>query len=126
MVIRQGDVFWIDFDEPSGSEPGWRHPHVVIQNNVFNQSRINTVVVCVITSNLKRAESPGNVLLEKGEANLPKQSAVNISQIFTIDKRDLSEKIGELSPRRIRQILDGICLLTEPRDIDDTDDEEIL
>jgi mRNA interferase MazF len=126
MVIRQGDVFWIDFDEPSGSEPGWHHPHAVIQNNVFNKSRINTVVVCVITSNLKRAEAPGNVLLEKGEANLPRQSVVNISQIFTADKRDLAEKAGSLSRQRIRQILEGIRLITEPRDIDDTGYEEIL
>ena len=118
MVIRQGDVFWINLDEPSGSGPGYRHPHVVIQNNIFNQSRINTVVVCVITSNLRRAGSPGNVLLEKGEANLPKQSVVNISQIFTVDKRELAEKIGDLSRLRIRQILDGIRLLTEPRDIE--------
>jgi len=117
MVINQGDVFWVDLGEPSGSEPGYRHPHVVIQNNVFNRSRINTVVVCVITSNLKRALSPGNVLLEKNEANLSKQSVVNISQIFTVDKSDLVEKIGTLSRKRIYQILDGIKLITEPRDI---------
>jgi mRNA interferase MazF len=90
---------------------------VVIQNNLFNRSRINTVVVCVITSNLKRAAAPGNVLLEKGEANLPKPSVVNVSQIFTVDKTDLVEKIGSLSPERMRQILDGLRLLTEPRDI---------
>ncbi len=119
MVINQGDVFWVDLGEPSGSEPGYRHPHVVIQNNVFNRSRINTVVVCVITSNLKRAQAPGNVLLEKGEANLPRQSVVNVSQIFTVDKRDLVEKIGTLSRGRVRQILDGIRLLTEPRDVDE-------
>jgi len=94
MVVRQGDVFWIDLGEPSGSESGYRHPHVVIQNNVFNRSRISTVVVCELTSNIRRADSPGNVLLKKGEANLPKQSVVNISQIFTVDKRDLTEKIG--------------------------------
>jgi len=117
MVINQGDVFWVDLGEPSGSEPGYRHPHVVIQNNLFNRSRINTVVICVITSNLKRAQAPGNVLLEKGEANLPKQSVANVSQIFTVDKRDLVEKIGTLSRQRVRQILDGIRLLTEPRDI---------
>lgn len=122
MVIRQGDVFWVDLGEPSGSEPGYRHPHVVIQNNVFNQSRINTVVACVITSNLIRAEAPGNVLLEKDEANLPKQSVVNVSQIFTIDKRDLAERIGALSRQRIHQILDGIRLLTEPRDIETKDE----
>ena len=102
MVIRQGDVYWIDLGEPAGSEPGYRHPHVVIQNNVFNRSRINTVVVCVITSNLKRAEAPGNVLLEEGEGNLPKPSVVNVSQIFTVDKRELDEKIGMISPERMQ------------------------
>jgi mRNA interferase MazF len=119
MVINQGDVFWVDLSEPSGSEPGYRHPHVVIQNNVFNRSRINTVVVCTLTSNLKRAQAPGNVLLEKREANLPKQRVVNVSQIFTVDKRDLDEKIGTLSRRRVRQILDGVRLVIEPRDVDE-------
>lgn len=117
MVINQGEVFWIDVGEPAGSGPGYRHPHVVIQNNVFNLSRINTVVVCVLTSNLKRAKAPGNILLEKGEANLPKQSVVNISQIFTVDKGDLVEKIGTLSRKRIQEIFDGIQLLIEPHDI---------
>ena len=117
MVIQQGDVFWIDLDEPSGSGPGYRHPHVVVQNNLFNRSRLNTAVVCVLTANLRRAGAPGNVLLNKGEANLPRQSVVNISQLYTVDKRDLVEKIGTLSPARVRQILDGIQLLLEPRDI---------
>jgi len=90
---------------------------MVIQNNLFNRSRINTVVVCVITSNLRRASAPGNVLLEEGEANLPKRSVVNVSQIFTVDKADLVEKIGTLSPERVRQVLDGVRLLTEPRDV---------
>ena len=118
MVINQGDIFWIDLDEPSGSEPGYRHPHVVVQNNVFNRSRINTVVICALTSNLKRAAAPGNVLLEPKEANLPKQSVVNISQIFTVDKSQLGEKIGTLSSRRVREILDGIRLLLEPRELE--------
>ena len=117
-VINQGDVFWVELEEPSGSEPGYRHPHVVIQNNVFNQSRISTVVVCVLTSNLKRADAPGNILLEKGEANLPKQSVVNISQIFTVDKQALDEKIGTLSRKRVWQILDGLDLLLQPRDVE--------
>jgi mRNA interferase MazF len=117
MVINQGDVFWVDLGEPSGSGPGYRHPHVVIQNNLFNRSRINTVIVCVITSNLKRAQAPGNVLLKEGEANLSKQSVVNVSQIFTVDKTDLVEKIGALSHKRVRQIIDGARLLIEPRDI---------
>ena len=103
-------------EEPAGSEPGYRHPHVVIQNNVFNRSRINTVVVCALTSNLRRATAPGNVLLELGEANLPRQSVVNISQIFTVDKSQLGEKIGTLSARRVRDIHQGIRLLTGPRE----------
>jgi len=117
MVINQGDIFWIELGIPSGSSPGYRHPHVVIQNNLFNRSKINTVIVCALTSNLKRAKAPGNVLLSKGEANLKKESVVNISQIITVDKLDLVEKIGTLSPKRVRQILEGIKLLTESRDI---------
>lgn len=117
MVIHQGDIFWVELDEPTGSEPGYSHPHVVIQNNVFNASRINTVIVCALSSNLKRAQSPGNVLLEPGEGGLSKQSVVLASQIFTIDKSHLGEQIGSLSVRRIRQILDGISLIIEPRDI---------
>ena len=119
MVINQGDIFWIDFDDPSGSESGYRHPHVVIQNNLFNRSLINTVVVCALTSNLKRANAPGNVLLNKGEANLPKKSVINISQIFTVNKSDLSEKIGSLTRERFSQVYEGIKLLVEPREVDE-------
>jgi mRNA interferase MazF len=117
VVISQGDVYWIDLDDPAGSGPGYRHPHVVIQNNVFNRSSIHTVVVCALTSNIRRADAPGNVLLEPGEADLPKQSVVNVTQILTVDKRYLSEKIGALSARRVRQILNGVQLLMEPRDV---------
>ena len=115
MVIRQGDVYWVDLDEPAGSEPGYRHPHVVIQNDLFNASQISTVIVCALTSNLRRAASPGNVLLEKGEANLPKQSVVNVTQLLTVDKEMLVEWIGRLSDQRIQQILAGLRLVTEPR-----------
>ncbi len=118
MVINQGDVFWIELDEPSGSGPGYRHPHVVIQNNLFNRSRIDTVVVCALTSNLQRAAAPGNVRLKLGEADLPKQSVVVVSQLFTVDKSQLSEHIGTLSKQRVREILDGMKLLTEPREIE--------
>lgn len=117
MVIQQGEIYWIDLSDPTGSAPGYKHPHVVIQNNVFNQSRINTVVICVITSNLKRAAAPGNVLLDEGEGNLPRQSVVNVSQIFTVDKRDLEEKIGILSKKRVREILAGVQLVLEPREL---------
>ncbi len=117
MVIRQGEIYWIDVGEPQGSEPAYRHPHMVIQNNLFNSSKINTVVVCALTSNLKRANSPGNVLLAKGEANLTKKSVVNISQLYTVNKTDLTEKIGEVSEKRIMQILNGIKILMEPRSV---------
>jgi mRNA interferase MazF len=117
VVILQGDVFWIDLGAPSGSGPGFLHPYIVIQNDVYNRSRLGTVVVCGLTSNLKRAEVPGNVLLEAGEADLPKRSVVNVSQLYTVDKDDLTEKIGTLSAERIQQILDGIYLLLEPRDL---------
>lgn len=118
MVINQGDVFWIELGEPVGSAPGYIHPHVVIQNNLFNRSRLNTVVVCALTSNLKRAVAPGNVLLEAGEANLSKPSVVVVSQLFTVDKTLLNDYIGTLSNRRIRQILEGIKLLMEPREVE--------
>ena len=116
MVINQGDVYWVDLGEPTGSEPGYNHPHVVIQNNMFNHSKLRTVLVCALTSNLKRAAAPGNVLLDDGEANLPKRSVVIVSQVFTADKGQLGAYIGALAPKRMRQILDGIKLLTEPRD----------
>lgn len=114
MVIRQGDIYWIDLGAPKGSEPGFRHPHVVVQNNVFNQSHIQTVIVCLLTSNLARANAPGNVLIHKGEGNLPKASVANISQLVTVDKRELSERIGQLSKKRLSEILDGIHLLLTP------------
>jgi mRNA interferase MazF len=119
-VIRQGDVYWIDMGDPSGSGPGYRHPHVVIQNNVFNLSRLSTVVVCGLTSNLARASAPGNVRLGEGEGGLPKPSVVVVSQLITVDKRELDENeyIGTLSPKRVRQILDGVYLVLEPRDIE--------
>lgn len=117
MIIRQGDVYWIDLGEPEGSEPGYRHPHVVVQNNVFNHSKINTVVVCALTSNLKRAAVPGNVLLKKGEGGLKKESVVNISQVVTVNKSDLTERIGALPSTRVRQIVAGLKLLIEPKDI---------
>ena len=92
------------------------HPYVVIQNNAFNHSRINTVLICALTSNLDAVRSPGNVRLHKGEANLPKPSVVNVSQLYTVNKRDLIEKIGSLSKEHVQQILDGLRLLTEPRE----------
>lgn len=113
-MIRQGGIYWIELDEPHGSEPGYRHPHVVVQNNLFNASKIKTVLVCPLTTNLKRATAPGNILLDPKESNLPKQSVINVSQLFTVDRSQLDEYVGTLSPRRIAELIDGINLVLEP------------
>lgn len=114
MVINQGDVIWVNPGRPAGSEPGFRHPFVVVQNNAANQSALNTVIACMLTTNLQRAAAPGNVLLAKGEANLPKRSVVNVSQVSTLDKTALLEKIGTLSQARVLEIIRGINELLNP------------
>ncbi|AGA29214.1 type II toxin-antitoxin system PemK/MazF family toxin [Singulisphaera acidiphila] len=106
--INRGDVFWIEPDDSRGPTPNYRHPHVVVQDDVFNHSRITTVVVCGLTSNLHRANEPGNVLLDLGEANLPNQSIVVVAQVSSVDKARLGERIGTLSDMRVEQILDGL------------------
>lgn len=118
MVINQGDIYWVDVEEPSGSEPGYQHPHVIIQSNMFNATRLNTVIVCSLTSNIQREQAPGNVLLQKGEGHLTKTSVVVVSQILTVDKSELGDYIGTLSRRRVNQILAGVQMMLEPRDID--------
>jgi mRNA interferase MazF len=117
VVISQGDVFWLDIGKPRGSAPGFRRPHVIAQNDIFNASRIQTTVLCSITSNLIRAKAPGNVLLAKGEANLPRPSVVNVSQIVTVDKSALKEKVGSLSKNRTLEIIEGLRLVLEPREL---------
>ena len=114
MVIGQGDVCWAQLAAPFGSEPGLRRPVVVVQNDLFNQSRIETVVICPLTSNLRHSSCPGNVALGKGEANISRRSVVNISQVTTVDRQRLVSKIGTLSHQRVRDILAGIYLLLEP------------
>ena len=109
--IRQGQVYWLDFGPAAGSAPAERHPCVVVQNDVFNRSAIATSVVCLITSNLSRANAPGNVLLKKGEARLPKASVVNVSQILTVDKAELVESTGDLSAVAAGSVRDGLHLL---------------
>ena len=109
--IRQGQVYWLDFGPATGSAPAERHPCVVVQNDIFNRSAIATSVVCLITSNLSRAKAPGNVLLKKGEANLPKASVVNVSQILTVDKAELTERAGTLGGTAAAAVRDGLHLL---------------
>ena len=109
--IRQGQVYWLDFGLANGSEPAGRHPCVVVQNDIFNRSAIATSVVCLITSNLSRAKAPGNVLLRKGEAHLPKASVVNVSQILTVDKAELGECSGMLSAASVTAVRNGLQML---------------
>lgn len=107
-TIDCGDIVWIAPDDSRGPAPDYAHPHVVIQDDVLNHSRIATVVVCALTSNLHRATEPGNVLLEVGEGDLPKQSVVVVSQVSSIDKTRIGERIGSLSIARVEQILAGL------------------
>jgi mRNA interferase MazF len=112
--IAQGDVFWIDLGRPFGSEPGFRRPFVVVQSNLFNQTALQTVVVCALTANLRRAAAPGNVLLDDGEGNLPERSVVNVTQLISVDRQRLGERLGTLSPGRIEEIYRGLQLVLEP------------
>lgn len=110
ITIDRGDLYWLALapEDERGPVPPYSHPYVVVQDEVFNHSRINTVVVCALTTNLHRANEPGNVLLEPGEGNLPKQSVVVVSQIASVEKSRLVERIGALSQDRVEQILTGL------------------
>jgi len=111
MVIEQGDIWWADLPEPEGSEPGYRRPVVVVQSNEFNRSQIRTVVCVAVTSNSKLAESPGNVRLNSTSTGLPRDSVANVSQVITLDRLFLTERVGRLSLDLIETILDGVELV---------------
>jgi mRNA interferase MazF len=111
MAINQGDIYWIRLDEPAGTNPDYAHPYVVVQDDLFNHSRIDSLVVCALSTNLKMAALPGNVLLESGEANLEKPSVVVVSKISAVTKTQLGGYIGTLDGSRIKQILAGIRFL---------------
>lgn len=106
--IHRGDVFWLGPDDSRVPAASYSHPHVVVQDDVFNHSRIGTVVVCALTSNLHRANEPGNVLLDAGEGDLPERSVVVVSQISSVEKSRLGQRIGSLSAERVEQILAGL------------------
>jgi mRNA interferase MazF len=108
--MRQGEVYWLRF-AGQGSEPDGRRPALVVQHDRFNRSAIQTTVVAAITSSLRLAAMPGNVRLRKGEANLPRSSVVNVTQLRTIDRERLTEKVGQLAPGRVREVLDGLALV---------------
>lgn len=111
VVIRKGSIYWIDFSPGKGSEPKGKRPGLVIQNNTLNDSRLNTVIVLAITSTMKFGELPGNVILKKGEANLPKSCVVNVTQVKSVDKTSLTELIGSLSNQKMDEVFDGIKLI---------------
>ena len=108
MVISQGDVFWADLPAPEGSGPGFRRPVVIVQGDALNQSRIATVICVPLTSNVRWADAPGNVLLRAKATGLPKDSVANVSQIVTLDKELLDERAGRLTDRQLGLILAGI------------------
>ena len=108
MVISRGEVWWADLPAPKGSGPGFRRPVVVVQGDAFNRSRIATVVCVPLTSNLRWAEAPGNVLVSGAQAGLPKDSVANVSQIVTLDRGLLTERTAKLPRARLESILTGI------------------
>ena len=111
MVIRNGSIYWVDFSPGKGSEPMGRRPGLVIQNDALNDSNLNTVIMLAITSTLKFDDLPGNVVLQKGEANMPKGCVVNVSQIKSVDKKSIKENIGALSEKRIAEVNEGLKLV---------------
>jgi mRNA interferase MazF len=110
-VIGRGEIWWASLPAPVASEPGFRRPLLVIQSNDFNQSRISTVIAAVITSNLRLVDAPGNVLLSKKESGLPKKSVVNVSQLITVDKSFLTEKICNIGTLKLKEVEAGIRLV---------------
>ena len=110
-MISQADIWWADLAEPLGSAPGYRRPVVVVQGDALNQSRIGTVVCVPLTSNLKWAQAPGNVLLSKQATGLEKDSVANVSQVVALDKQQLGERVGKISRRQLERVLTGIDIV---------------
>jgi mRNA interferase MazF len=111
MVVRRGEIWWASLPEPSGSMPGFRRPIVIVQSNDFNHSPIRTVLAAVVTSNLRLADAPGNVLLAAKGTGLSKDSVVNISQLITVNKSFLTEKIGRLTAKQMQEVDAGLRLV---------------
>jgi mRNA interferase MazF len=111
LVIHRGEIWWASLPEPVGSEPGYRRPVLIVQSNDFNRSRIATVIAVAITSNIRLAQAPGNVLLPRKSTGLSVDSVANISQVITIDKSFLTERIGSLPLYLLEQVEDGLRLV---------------
>ncbi len=110
MELARGDVWWADLPEPTGSEPGYRRPLLIVQNDAFNRSRLRTVTAVVLTSNVRLVDAPGNVLLPAGASGLPRDSVANVSQVITIDRGSLTERVGRLPRPMLDQVADGLRL----------------
>ena len=108
--MQRGEIWWATLPSPTASEPGYRRPLLIIQSDGFTRSRISTVIALVVTSNLRIADAPGNVVLPKKSSGLPKRSVANVSQLITVDKSFLTEKAGTLSPQKLREVETGIRL----------------
>lgn len=111
MVISQGEIWWADVPQPTGSGPGFRRPVVVVQGDALNRSRIATVVCVPLTSNVKWATAPGNVLLAARSTSLPRDSVANVSQIVALDKTLLTDRVGKLSAAKVDLLLSGIDII---------------
>lgn len=109
--MQRGEIWWAELPVPKGSGPGYRRPVLIVQADAFNRSRISTVVAAVISLNLRLADAPGNVLLSRRQSGLPKDSVVNISQLLTLDRKYLSERAGNLSPKHMAVVDDGLKLV---------------
>ena len=109
-MIQRGDIWWVSLPTPSGSQPGFRRPLLIIQANEFNRSRINTVIAVAITSNIRLAQAPGNLLLPARSYGLNRDSVANVSQVITVDKSFLTEKIGKLKPQLLESVDNGLRL----------------
>jgi mRNA interferase MazF len=109
--MSRGEIWWANLPNPVGSEPGYRCPVLVIQDDIFTQSQINTVIVVIITSNIQLAEAPGNVFLPREVLGLPKDSVANVSQIFTINKTFLTERIGSLPSYLQEEVNEGLRMV---------------
>ena len=109
--MERGEIWWAELPDPTASEPGFRRPVVVVQSNAFNRSRILTVIAVVLTSNLRLAEAPGNVLVPASDSGLPKDSVANVSQVITVDRTFLTERCGRLPMHLVKSIDDGLRLV---------------
>ncbi len=111
MVIQRGEVWWADLGEPTGSEPGFRRPLVIVQADPFNRSRIATTIAVILTSNLRLLDAPGNVLIQAQEAELPRDSVANVSQVVTLDRDMLIERVSRLGNRTMNRLDHGLRLV---------------